>query len=135
MLPRVNRLSSAQFERAFGRSQSVRHPLISLRVHRRFDDSKIVRAAFVVPKKQGKATARNLVRRRLRERFRMHPLGQLLEGCDLIFLALPATHNASIAQLDEAIGEVLNRAKIAQQKAAGKRKSERENASRVENSP
>ena len=111
MLPRSRRLSSAQFDRAFANSQSVRHPLVALKAHRRDDDSSEVRAAFVVPKKQAKAVGRNRTRRRLRERYRLHPRRDDLSGCDLIFLSTPATHGASIEELDNALDEVLRRMK------------------------
>lgn len=111
MLPRTNRLKSAQFDHAFAHSQSVRHPLVALKAHRRDDDSSEVRAAFVVPKKQDKAAGRNRTRRRLRERYRLHARRFDLTGCDLIFLTTPATHAATSGQLDEAIDEVTRRMK------------------------
>ena len=111
MLPRPNRLASAPFDRAFHNAQTLRHPFLALRLHRR-NDEKPLRAAFVVPKKQGKATLRNRTRRRIRERFR---LGQTHEnpafsGCDLIFLSTPQTATATNAQLDEALANLLTRA-------------------------
>ncbi len=111
MLPRKNRLTSSQFERAFNKSQVVRHPLVQVRAHRRVDESSVVRAAFVVPKKQGKAHDRNRTKRRLRERFRLHPRRDeaRLRGCDLIFLTTPATSNATTLELDAALDEVLRR--------------------------
>lgn len=111
MLPRSHRLSSAQFNHAFANSQSVRHPLVALKAHRRADDAGEVRAAFVVPKKQAKASGRNRARRRLRERYRLHPRRDELRGCDLIFLATPATHTATAPELDDALDEVLRRMK------------------------
>ena len=111
MLPRSQRLSSAQFDRAFAHSHSVRHPLVALKAHRRGDESSEVRAAFVVPKKQGKAVARNRTRRRLRERYRLHPRRDDLSACDLIFLSTPATHAATASQLDAALDEVTRRMK------------------------
>ena len=111
MLSRDRRLSSAQFDRAFANSLSVRHPLVALKAHRRGDDSEGVRAAFVVPKKQGKAVQRNRTRRRLRECYRLHAQRDELSGCDLIFLSTPATHDASIAQINDALDEVLRRMK------------------------
>lgn len=113
MLPRAERLTTPQFERAFANAQTVRHPLVVLRAHGRGDGEEATRAAFVVPKKQAKkATARNRIRRRLRERYRLHPLrnGEGLAGCDLIFLATPQTDGASIGELDAALEEVLKRA-------------------------
>ncbi len=113
MLPRAERLTTSQFDRAFANSQSVRHPLVTLRAHSRNDGENLTRAAFVVPKKVAKlATERNHIRRRLRERYRFHPLRktEILAGCDLIFLATPQTRVASMAELDAAISEVLQRA-------------------------
>lgn len=113
MLPRSQRLTSAQFDHAFAHSQQVRHPLVVLRAHFRGDDQTIIRAAFVVPKKQAKkATQRNLIRRRLRERYRLHPSRELptLQGYDLIFMATPQTAAAPVAALDAALEEVMRRA-------------------------
>ena len=109
MLPRSQRLTSAQFDRAFAHSQSVRHPLIALKAHRRGDDSTEIRAAFVVPKKQAHATGRNRTRRRTRERYRLMERPESLAGCDLIFLTTPATHDASNDEIDAALREVMRR--------------------------
>lgn len=115
MLPRTNRLTGAQFNHAFANSQSVRHPLIALKAHRRNDESDDVRAAFGVPKKQSKAAGRNRARRRLRERYRLHARRNDLIGCDLIFLTTPATHTATSTELDAALDEVLRRMSRAMQ--------------------
>lgn len=109
MLPRSNRLKSAQFNHAFANSQSVRHPLVTLKAHRRADESSEVRAAFVVPKKQAKANGRNRARRRLREHYRLHARRDELIGCDLIFLTTPAAHAATATELDAALDEVVRR--------------------------
>ncbi len=111
MLPRKNRLTSAQFDRAFNQSQVVRHPLVQARAHFRGDELNSVRAAFVVPKKQGKAHDRNRTKRRLRERFRLHPRRDEanLQGCDLILMTTPATSTATTGELDAALDEVLRR--------------------------
>ncbi len=111
MLPRSQRLTSAQFNRAFANSYSVRHPLLALKAHRRGDESGAVRAAFAVPKKQANAAGRNRIRRRLRERYRLHARRHELTGCDLIFLTTPDTQTATIAQLDRALDEVTQRMK------------------------
>ena len=114
MLSRDRRLSSAQFDRAYAHSLSVRHPLVALKAHRRDDrgdDFDSVRAAFVVPKKQGKAVQRNRTRRRLRECYRLHARRDDLTGCDLIFLTTPATHAATATELEAAIDDVLRRMK------------------------
>ena len=113
MLPRAERLTTAQFDRAFAKSQMVRHPLVTLRAHRRGDGENGTRAAFVVPKKVAKlASARNRTRRRLRERYRLHPARKNgdLAGCDLIFMATAQTAGASMAEIDAALAEVVKRA-------------------------
>ena len=113
MLPRAQRLTTTQFDRAFAKSQSVRHPLVTLRAHSRNDAESLTRAAFVVPKKVAKLSSeRNRIRRRLRERYRLNSTKNqaILPGCDLIFLATPQTRAASIAELDAALADVLTRA-------------------------
>ena len=130
MLSRDERLNTAEFAAAFAGGHTLRHPLMQVRVFRRAPQMSErtdpqrqasqrqapdkVRAAFVVPKKLGKATVRNLVRRRLRERYRLHPLraelGEKLSHCDLIFMAAPALLTAGTAQIDEALAQLLRRA-------------------------
>ncbi len=124
MLSRAKRLNTKVFAQAFANGQTARHPLLNVRVLRRLDEKsglcgaenakKAVRAAFVVPKKQAKAAKRNLLRRRMRECYRQHPaLSQRqndLQGCDLIFVATTAAHNASWDELNEAFAQLLRRA-------------------------
>jgi ribonuclease P protein component len=133
MLPRVERLSTKAFAKAFAGGKTARHPLLSLRVWRRLDEKSdelsatkakngvknaqnidIARAAFVVPKKQAKAAKRNKLRRRMRECYRQHPIlaqrKSELAGCDLIFVATPAAHSASWDELNEAFAQLLRRA-------------------------
>lgn len=112
MLPRAQRLTTSQFDRAFAQAQTVRHPLIVLRAHFRGDGEEIMRAAFVVPKKQGKAILRNRTRRRVRECYRLRVIEDKgkLTGCDLIFLTTPQTHGATQVELNRALEDVLRRA-------------------------
>lgn len=113
MLPRSQRLTVAQFERAFNQSRSTRGATLNVRVHRRDDGREIVRAAFVVPKKLGRATWRNLVRRRVREAYLACKYLQdgncKLRGCDLIFFASARAHEAPLQVLADEIEQLLRK--------------------------
>jgi len=124
MLSRAERLKSREFAQAFAKGKTARHPLLSVRVFHRCaaeNASDIIktsknqpRAAFVVPKKQAKAVKRNVLRRRMRECYRRHPAlpqwKSALEGCDLIFVASPAAHEAGFEELNAAFAQLLRRA-------------------------
>ena len=124
MLSRAERLKSREFAQAFAKGKTARHPLLSVRVFRHFaienSESSLetiqdcTHAAFVVPKKQAKATKRNRVRRRMRECYRRHPAltqwKSSLQGCDLIFVATPGAHEATIEELNAAFAQLLKRA-------------------------
>lgn len=116
MLPRAQRLTIREFETAFASARILRHPLLQLRVFRRGDDNEAVRAAFVAPKKLGGAVIRNRLRRRVRERYRLHPLRKdedwqrRMQNYDLIFLISPPALTASYETIDEALEQLLKRA-------------------------
>lgn len=117
MLPRGQRLNTACFATAFMGGRVLRHPLMQVRVLRRRilpdQRSSQMRAAFVVPKKLGKAARRNRLRRRVREIFRLHPLRVELSAlcdCDLIFVMAPPALAATSTELAEAVTQLLRRA-------------------------
>ena len=122
MLGQKHRLSSREFEAAFGRSRSYRHALFTLRLHWRSGSPAAtseasLRAAFVAPKKIGKAAHRNRARRRLREAFRSRfpELVQVLgahsgAGCDAIFLASAQCETASLQEMGDAVALLWRRA-------------------------
>ena len=123
MLPRSQRITTSAFAAAFQQGRLIRHPLLHLRVFRRDGKAEIsikakisgraeLRAAFVVPKKLGKATLRNKVRRRLREQYRLHPARSdaRLKNCDLIFIATGPACEAEPEAISAAIGQLLQRA-------------------------
>ena len=144
MLSRSQRLTTRDFAVAFDKGRVLRHPLLQLRVHRRpaetggFDSQDLqsrgsqsretgnreARAAFVVPKKLGKATWRNRVRRRVRERYRILSSGasgekelqNKLQNCDLIFFINARSEDAPVAQIDDAIAQLIRRASNAVEK-------------------
>lgn len=115
MLPRRERLSTAEFARAFAAGRVLRHPLLQVRVVSRngdFGGSDAARAAFVVSRKMARAAARNRLRRRLREAYRLSELrgDARLHDRDLIFLATPAALTAPHDILCQAVEQMLERA-------------------------
>ncbi|HEY0075350.1 MAG TPA: ribonuclease P protein component [Abditibacteriaceae bacterium] len=124
MLSRPQRLKTKEFAEAFAKGKTARHPLLSVRVWRRFTAESSgtqlkpvengPRAAFVVPKKQAKAAKRNRLRRRMRECYRRHPAlarwKSALQECDLIFVATPAAHEADFEELNATFTQLLQRA-------------------------
>lgn len=122
MLPRAQRLSTAEFARAFEKSRVLRHSLLQLRVHQRESNEKdagVVRAAFVVPKKVGKATLRNRLKRQVREQYRLLLQGestqvakrtQALKNCDLIWMIGGADQAASREEIEGGLRELIRRA-------------------------
>jgi ribonuclease P protein component len=112
MLPRAQRLSTVEFARVFENGRVLRHPLLQVRVLRRDDGKETLRAAFVAPRKSGKATVRNRLRRGVRERYRLlqSDYSSSIAPCDLVFIIGAAAHSASTSELDCALHELLKRA-------------------------
>ncbi len=121
MLKRSRRLKTREFALAFQNGRVLRHPLLQVRVYRRDvkncgsanTESSSVRAAFAVPKKLGKASWRNRVRRKVRERYRLLDSAKNsdLQNCDLLFFINAPSENASAAEIDAALSQLLKRAK------------------------
>jgi ribonuclease P protein component len=115
MLPRTQRLTTRQFATAFTGARPIRHALLQVRVYRREANvsrkMQGTRAAFVVPKKVGKAVVRNRLRRRVREIYRLHASREKLasRSLDLIFLLSPNALNASNDEMARALDDVLRR--------------------------
>ena len=115
MLPRSERLTTRQFATAFSQARPIRHALLQVRVFRREPNASTktagTRAAFVVPKKVGKAVVRNRLRRRVREIYRLHSSREKLaaRSLDLIFLLSPNALNTSNDEMARALDDVLRR--------------------------
>jgi ribonuclease P protein component len=71
------------------------------------------RYGFVVGKRVGKAVARNLVKRRLRETLRqLDRAGRIAPGHDLAFIVRPALAGATFAETRDAVADLLGRARL-----------------------
>lgn len=69
------------------------------------------RFGFVVSKKLGGAVERNKVKRRLREATRLR-VNQIKPGFDLVFIARPPASQASYAELERFLQDLLMRADL-----------------------
>jgi ribonuclease P protein component len=71
------------------------------------------RCGFIVSRKLGKAVERNHIRRRLREAVRLH-YPRIRPGWDLVFIGRPLLRQASFAEIEAAVGELLRKAGLRQ---------------------
>jgi len=110
MLPRDERLTSAEFSSVWEGGKPIRHPLLTARALRR-EDLLAARCAFVVPRKSGKACVRNKLRRRVRECFRLGAArqGEFLRGQNVIFLINAARAGATTEEWTRAFDDVARR--------------------------
>lgn len=77
------------------------------------------RYGMVVSRRIGKAVVRNLIRRRLREILKHRDPSIVYsnpapdkKGCDIVIIARTPIVNASYQAIDEAVGELLRRARL-----------------------
>ena len=125
MLPRDERLSSAQFAQVWEAGRVVRTALITVRVLFREDEAP-ARAAFVVPRKSGKATQRNKLRRRVRECYRLGEARLKLRGRSMIFLLNAARADAGAEEWTSAFDELARRiARLPNENRRSEQKSDR----------
>ncbi|MBE3575231.1 MAG: ribonuclease P protein component [Firmicutes bacterium] len=103
--------SSRDFRRAYRRGRVVGQRLLVLYCSR--NGSRATRVGITVSKKVGKAHARNLVKRRLREAIRRFDLAP---GYDLVVVAKPAASDAQYQDLVHALSDALGRAGVQQRK-------------------
>jgi ribonuclease P protein component len=107
MLPKCHRLTrSRDFSRVrrFGRSSGS--PILALYILP--NRSSDVRIGFSVSKRVGKATIRNRVKRLMREAVR-HQLPRIRPGQDLVFIARPASSEATYHQIAETVAYLLRK--------------------------
>jgi ribonuclease P protein component len=108
MLPRDERLTSAEFARVWERGKPLRHALLTARAVRR-EDEEPARCAFVVSRKSGKACVRNRLRRRVRECYRLGSARAKLKGNSVVFLINAARAEASPEEWTRAFDDLARR--------------------------
>ena len=96
-----------QFEAVREHGQSHSNRLVILRTAS--NGLEITRYGFTVGKRVGKAVVRNRVKRRMREAVRHVPV---IPGRDIVITAREGTASASYGQLQEALHDVLRRARV-----------------------
>jgi len=110
MLPQPHRLTrSADVTNVRRQGQSWRHPFCILITQR--GEVEVSRFAFIASKRVGKAVVRNRVKRLLREAVRLH-LDEIQPGWDCVWIARPQLSQASYAEVETAVLQLLRRAKL-----------------------
>jgi ribonuclease P protein component len=115
MLPSEERLARRRdFAAVYARKKSWAGPLLVLYLRRHDQngpDAETRRFGFSVSKKVGKAHDRNRVKRRLREICRAQR-GDWRSGFDAVIVARSASQNATYADLDSAVCDLMRRAGV-----------------------
>ncbi|MEZ4590707.1 MAG: ribonuclease P protein component [Chloroflexota bacterium] len=110
MLPQPHRLKrSADIAQVRQQGRSWRHPLCILLA--KPGESVASRFAFVASKRVGQAVVRNRVRRLLREAVHHH-LDEIQPGWDCVWIARPRLSQASFAEVETAVLQLLAQAKL-----------------------
>ncbi|UCG26201.1 MAG: ribonuclease P protein component [Chloroflexota bacterium] len=100
---------ASDFKLLHQHGRRIHHPLLVLVV--RANGASISRFGFSAGRQVGKATARNRAKRLLREAVRRRH-GCISNGWDCLFIARRAAADSSVAQIDDSVGRVLNRAQL-----------------------
>jgi ribonuclease P protein component len=77
--------------------------------HRRRDDAGPIRVGFTVTKKNGTATERNRIRRRLRELVKRLPALSLRPHCDYVLIGRRTALSSDFSQMLGDLGQALQR--------------------------
>ena len=98
-----------EFQTVWDSGKSWSHPLVILRACANGLDQN--RFGFVAGKKVGQAVRRNRAKRLLREAVRQR-LPKIAQGWDLVWIARRGTEKAEYSAVDEAVEQLLKRAKL-----------------------
>ncbi|GIW71828.1 MAG: hypothetical protein KatS3mg102_1370 [Planctomycetota bacterium] len=111
-----------EYERVFARGVRVRDDLIKLVVAPRDSPELPSRLGTAVSRRIGGAAARNRVRRRLREAFRLES-AELPRGLDVVCIPLPLVPEPPLPELRRSLRELIERAaaRLLRRSAAARR--------------
>lgn len=104
----------ADFEQLHQNGRRWNHPLALLIINR--TDLPNSRFAFSASRRVGKAVARNRAKRLLREAVRQH-LTTISSGWDCLFIARSSTAQATFAEVEEAVLQLLSQANVIEQRS------------------
>jgi len=104
---RLRRPADVKRVRQHGKSRH--HPLFVLLVHP--NELSVARFAFIASRRVGKAVQRNRAKRVLREAVRLQ-LDKIAPGWDCVLIARPTILQASFAEVETAVLQLLKRAKL-----------------------
>jgi ribonuclease P protein component len=113
-LPKTRRvLKNSEFRSIYKYGKRLSLPALTLIYRFRSTASKPLQTklGLSVSRKVGKAHDRNLVKRRLREIFRLHH-NELSENCDLVLIPRKETCDLSYVELESELLKLLGRAKL-----------------------
>ena len=110
MLPQPHRLKrSADLQLVQKQGRSWRHPLCILLIKQ--GGAEASRFGFIASRRVGRAVIRNRVKRLLREAVRHH-LDEIQPGWDCVWIARPLLSQASYAEVETAVLQLLERSKL-----------------------
>ena len=100
---------STDFKRVRRLGKSYAHPFVVLIKHPNQEGSS--RFGVAAGRSTGNAVKRNRAKRRIREIVRPR-ISKILDGWDILFLARQSIHNATHAELQTALDELIKRAEL-----------------------
>ncbi|MBN1621110.1 MAG: ribonuclease P protein component [Endomicrobiales bacterium] len=100
------------FKRILAKGRKLVHPAIFVFVYKRNDNSELRRLGLITSRKLGTAVKRNLLKRRLREIFRLNKY-KIIPGVDVIFIPRRDAIELNYNQLESIVFALWQRAKIA----------------------
>ena len=111
MLPKIHRLvKKRDFDLVFQKGKSIKNGFLVLKVLK--NNKGIIRFGFIVSKKvSNKATARNLIKRRLRS-LAAASLHQYAAGADVVVIALPDIAKKKFLEIKNALLGLFKNAKL-----------------------